>query len=53
MTPEFWAIVAVGAGVFGSHLMLHRDIASLRERTAKLDGKVDTLITAFVKPKTP
>jgi hypothetical protein len=32
MTPEFWAIIAVGAGVLGSHVALHRDIASLRER---------------------
>ena len=41
MTPEFWAIIAVGAGVFGSHLILHRDIAALRERMAKLEGAVD------------
>ena len=41
MTPEFWAIVAVGGGVLSSHLSLHRDIAGLRERMAKLEGAVE------------
>lgn len=51
MTPEFWAIIAVGAGVLGSHLSLHRDIAGIRERMARLEGKVEVLIAAFVKPE--
>ena len=38
MTPEFWAIITVGIVVLGSHLSLHRDIAALRERIAKLEG---------------
>ncbi len=41
MTPEFWAIIAVGAGVLGSHLSLHRDIGGLRDRMAKLEDAVD------------
>lgn len=58
MTPEFWAIIAVGIGVLtvgatvvGSHWSLHRDMVSLRERMARLEGRVDILITAFVKPE--
>ena len=43
MTPEFWAIIAVGTGVFVSHLSLHRDIAGLRERMARIEGRVDSL----------
>ena len=50
MTPEFWAIISVGVVVAGSHWSLHRDIASLRERMARLEGRVDTLISVFVKP---
>ena len=41
MTPEFWAIIGVGVIVLGSHLSLHRDIATIRERMAKLEGAVD------------
>ena len=41
MTPEFWAIVAVGVAVLTSHFSLHRDMASLRERMAKLEGAMD------------
>ena len=51
-----WApVVVIVLAVIGSHAMinrevraLHRDIAGLRERLAKLEGKVDTLISAFV-----
>jgi hypothetical protein len=57
MTSEFWAIIGVGVVVAGSHLSLHRDIAVLRDRTAKLEGRVDglagqvdLLIAVFVKP---
>ena len=52
MTPEFWAIIAVGVSiaglVAGSHWILHsdigslhRDMAALRERMAKLEGAMD------------
>ncbi|MCY4636645.1 MAG: hypothetical protein OXG04_19460 [Acidobacteria bacterium] len=41
MTPEFWATVAVGVGVLGSHFSLHRDMPAVRERMAKLEGAVD------------
>ena len=43
MSPEFWAIIGVGVVVLGSHLRLHRDIASLRERMAKLEGTVEAI----------
>jgi hypothetical protein len=45
MTPEFWVIV--GAGVVGSHWSLHRDIASPRERMAKLEGAMDGFTKGF------
>ena len=41
MTLEFWAIVAVGVAVLTSRFSLHRDMASLRERMAKLEGAMD------------
>ena len=52
MTPEFLAIIGMGVAVLGSvlgsHLILsrdigglHRDIGSLRERMAKLEGAMD------------
>ena len=44
MTPEFWAIVAVGIVVVGSHLSLHRDMSALRERMAKLEGAMDRFL---------
>ena len=53
MTPEFWAIIGVGIGILASHLSLHRDIAAMRERMARLEGRVDTLIASFVKPERP
>ena len=41
MTPEFWAIVAVGVAVLTSRFSLHRDMSSLGERMAKLEGAMD------------
>ena len=51
VTPEFLAIIAVGAGVLGSHLSLHRDITETRERMARLERKVEVLIASFVQPE--
>ncbi len=55
MTPEFWAIIGVGvavisvvAGLFGR---LDAHVRGQGERLARLEGKVDTLIAAFVKPQ--
>ena len=54
VTPEFWAIIGVGmaiigvvAGMFGR---LDAHVRGQGERLARLEGKVDTLIAAFVKP---
>jgi hypothetical protein len=52
MTPEFWAIIAVGVAITGvgvsglglgflAYRGLHSDIADLRERMAKLEGAMD------------
>ena len=41
MTLETWSILAVGVIVIGSHWSLHRDIADLRERMAKLEGTIE------------
>ena len=50
MTPEFWAIVGVGVGIAGLFVRLDGHVRYQGERLAKLEGKVDTLIAAFVKP---
>ena len=47
MTPEFLAIVGVGIVVVGSHWSLHRDMASLRQRMAKLEGAMDGFTKGF------
>ena len=54
MTPEFWAIIAVGIGIAGLFFRMDTRIGRLGdhvrdqgERLARLEGKVDTLITAF------
>ena len=64
MTPEFWAIIAVGVGIAGLFVRLDARMNRLGdhvrgqgERLARLEGKVDTLsesvnalIATFVKP---
>ena len=61
MTPEFWAIVAVGVGILGLFLRLdvrigHLDarigrlderMAFLGERMAKLEGSMDGFTKGF------
>ena len=56
MTPELWAIIGVGIGIAGLFFRMDTRIGRLDdhvrdqgERLARLEGKVDTLITAFVK----
>ena len=58
MTPEFWAIIGVGIGIAGLFFRMDVRIGRLDdhvrvqgERLAKLEGKVDTLIAAFAKPR--
>lgn len=53
MTPEFWAIIGVGVGLAGLFFRLDAHVRNQGERLAKLEGKVDTLIAAFVKPTSP
>ena len=43
MSPELIAILAVGASIFGFMWTLHRDVADVRERLARLEGTVDVL----------
>lgn len=45
--PEFWAVIAVGATVVGSHWSLHRDMVSLGERMAKLKSAMDGFTKGF------
>lgn len=52
MTPEAWTIAAVGIALLGLGLKLDSHVRVQGEKFAKLEGKVDTLIAAFVKPKT-
>ena len=51
MTPESWTIIAVGIALLGLGLRLDGHVRAQGERLAKLKGKVDTLIAAFVKPE--
>ena len=58
MTPEFWAIIGVGIGIAGLFFRMDVRIGRLDdhvraqgERLEKLEGKVDTLIAAFAKPR--
>ena len=57
MTPEAWSVIAVGVAIAGLFIRMDTRIARLDdhvrgqgERFARLEGKVDTLIAAFVKP---
>ena len=57
MTPEAWTVVVVGIGLAGLFVRMDARIGRLDEhvrsqgaRLARLEGKVDTLIAAFVKP---
>lgn len=57
MTPEAWTVVVVGIGLAGLFVRmdarigrLDEHVRSQGERLARLEGKVDTLIAAFVKP---
>ena len=43
------AFIAVGAGVLGAHISLHRDISSVRIAARETEG-FEVLISAFVKP---
>ena len=47
MTTFEWAALAVAGAFLGFSWTLHRDMASVRERLAKLEGSVDTL-TGFL-----
>ena len=58
MTPQAWSVIAVGVAIAGLFIRMDTRIARLDdhvrgqgERLARLEGKVDTLIAAFVKPK--
>jgi hypothetical protein len=58
MTPEAWTVIAVGIAIAGLFIRMDTRLARLDdhvrgqgERLARLEGKVDTLIAAFVKPQ--
>ena len=67
MTPEFWAILAVGVPVMAVSVSglvmlvglqrdvgaLHRDVASLRERMAKLEGALDGFMRGVTGQRQP
>ncbi len=48
MTPELIAILTIGAGLFASHWSLHRDMANVRERLAKLEGAMEILTKLLI-----
>lgn len=56
MTPEAWTVIVVGIGLAGLFVRMDVRIGRLDdhvraqgERLARLEGKVDTLISVFVK----
>ena len=56
MTPEAWMAIVVGIGLAGLFVRMDVRIGRLTDhvrargaRLARLDGKVDTLISVFVK----
>ena len=55
MTPEFWAIIGVGVtlglGMVKLFGRLDDHVRIQGERPARPEGKVDTLISVFVKPQ--
>ena len=55
MTPEFWAIIGVGVtlglGMVKLFGRLDDHVRLQGERLARLEGKVDALISVFVKPQ--
>ena len=58
MTPEAWTVIAVGVAIVGLFIRVDARLSRLDdqvrgrgERLARLEGKVDTLIVAFVKPR--
>ncbi len=58
MTPEAWSVIALGVAIAGLFIRMDTRIARLDdhvrgqgERLARLEGKVDTLIAAFVNPQ--
>lgn len=40
---DWMEVIVIVLAIVGSNVWLHRDIAALRERMAKLEGKVDVL----------
>ena len=57
MTPEAWTVIVVGIGLAGLFVRMDVRIGRLDDhvrdqgqRLARLEGKVDTLISVFVKP---
>ena len=67
MTPEFWAILGVGVPVMAVAVsglvmlvglqrdvgVLHRDVAGLRERMAKLEGSLDGFMRGTMRQDHP
>ena len=58
MTSEAWSVIAVGVAIAGLFIRMDTRLARLDDHVrgqgellARLEGKVDTLIAAFVKPK--
>ena len=47
MENQWIGFLTVVAAIVASHAMLHRDLAAVRERLAKLDGTVEGFIAGF------
>ncbi len=49
MTPEFYAIISVGVTLGGGLMLVIREIGGLRERMARLEGRMDSLEAVIVQ----
>ena len=49
MTPEAWTVFVVGIGLAGLVFRMDAHVRDRGERLARLEGKVDTLISYFGK----
>jgi len=53
MDGNWMEVVVIVLAVVGSNVWLHRDIAALRERMAKLEGTVELLAGVMLKGQQP
>jgi len=51
MEPQDLILIGVGVAILAFLWNLHRDMAGLRERMARLEGSFDVLAKVLIEPK--